>query len=54
MYITFRDDLGLSLVKVDEHGIGFADDMAYFSDGIQEHKIPINNICEIRNNNIDN
>lgn len=49
MYIVFRDDLGLSLVEVDEHGIGFTDGIAYFSDGSQEYKINVCEICEIRN-----
>lgn len=48
MYITYRDELGLVLVEVDEYGIGFVDGLAYFGDGIRDYKIPVSSICEIQ------
>lgn len=48
MVIAYRDKLGCVLVKVDEHGIAILNGEAYFSDGIREYRIPVNDLCEIQ------
>ena len=48
MFITFRDELGMNLVIIDEYGISFLDGEAFFSSSECEYRIPIKNICEIQ------
>lgn len=48
MFITFRDELGMNLVIIDEYGISFLDGEAFFSSSEREYRIPIKNICEIQ------
>ena len=47
MRITFRDDVGMITVDVDEYGIQFLDGMCYFSTDDKEYKIPVYNVVEI-------
>ena len=47
LYIIFRDELGRSMVEVDENGITCTDGKAYFSDGKRDYIIPVESVCEI-------
>lgn len=47
LYIIFRDELGRSMVEVDENGITCTDGKAYFSDGKRDYVIPVESVCEI-------
>lgn len=47
MAITYRDEIGIVQVKVDEYSVAFSDGFAYFGDGETDYKIETKNIIEI-------
>ena len=47
MAVTYRDEIGIVQVKVDEYGVAFSDGFAYFGDGENDYKIETKNIIEI-------
>ena len=47
MFITFRDEVGYSVVEVDGYGLQFLDGIAYFSDGEHEYRVPVDKLEEI-------
>ena len=50
MAVTYRDEIGIVQVNVDEYGIAFADGFAYFGDGETDYKIEMKNLVEIISN----
>jgi hypothetical protein len=51
MIVTFRDSTGLVSIEVDECGIDFdsALQLALFSDGNTDYKVPVKNLVSIYN-----
>lgn len=47
MILVYRDEIGYVGVKVDNKGVDFLDGYVYFSDGIKDYRVKIENIVRI-------
>lgn len=47
MTVTYRDDIGIVVVKVDGSGIDFLDGTAFFGDGERDYSVQVENIVRI-------